>query len=116
MPRRRRKLKLKRRGKIAYEAAKEAFQVRKRAHPGHPFYATITWKILRQKVMLTRKQECVKCGSKICLQVDHIKPRSKYPELALEITNLQILCQGCNYIKGTDETDWQNTRYKVLKD
>ncbi|MFC6439812.1 HNH endonuclease [Bowmanella sp. JS7-9] len=30
------------------------------------------------------------------LHVDHVKPRAKFPELALDINNLQILCETCN--------------------
>ena len=42
------------------------------------------------------------------LQVDHIKPRSKFPHLALEISNLQVLCRDCNLGKGNrDATDWR---------
>ncbi len=44
----------------------------------------------------------------IPLHVDHIKPRSKYPDLALDINNLQILCESCNLGKGAwDETDFR---------
>lgn len=42
---------------------------------------------------------CLACGRKpptVVLHVDHIKPRSKYPELELEISNLQVLCEDCN--------------------
>ena len=37
------------------------------------------------------------------ITVDHIKPRSKYPELALEIENLRVLCRSCNSKKGGKE-------------
>jgi 5-methylcytosine-specific restriction endonuclease McrA len=30
------------------------------------------------------------------LHVDHIKPRSKFPRLAIDINNLQVLCADCN--------------------
>jgi 5-methylcytosine-specific restriction endonuclease McrA len=42
------------------------------------------------------------------MHVDHIKPRSKYPHLALRESNLQVLCEACNLGKGNwDETDWR---------
>jgi len=42
------------------------------------------------------------------LHVDHIKPRSKYPELSLTFSNLQILCEDCNFGKSNiDQTDWR---------
>lgn len=55
---------------------------------------------------------CQCCGTKavrgVQINVDHIKPRKKYPELALEFTNLQVLCSVCNHGKGNwDETDWR---------
>jgi 5-methylcytosine-specific restriction endonuclease McrA len=37
------------------------------------------------------------------LQVHHIKPRSKYPELMLEDTNLITLCKTCNLQIGIRE-------------
>jgi hypothetical protein len=40
------------------------------------------------------------------IHVDHIKPRSSYPELELDIKNLQVLCRDCNLGKSnTCETD-----------
>lgn len=42
------------------------------------------------------------------MHVDHIKPRSLYPHLALDIANLQIMCNECNVSKGNrDEVAWQ---------
>ncbi|MHB4225216.1 HNH endonuclease, partial [Klebsiella pneumoniae] len=36
------------------------------------------------------------------------KPRSLYPHLALDIANLQIMCNECNVSKGNrDEVEWQ---------
>lgn len=51
--------------------------------------------------------KCDACGSKEVLNVDHIKPRSLYPKLELELSNLQVLCHKCNSGKGnTDTTDF----------
>ncbi len=37
-----------------------------------------------------------------------MKPRSKYPELALDPENLQVLCRACNMGKRAwDETDFR---------
>lgn len=42
------------------------------------------------------------------LHVDHIKPISRAPDLALNINNLQILCKDCNLGKGNrDKKDWR---------
>lgn len=35
------------------------------------------------------------CIDKV-IHVDHIKPRSTFPQLEMDINNLQILCVDCN--------------------
>lgn len=42
---------------------------------------------------------CPGCSQHIhfySFQIDHIKPLSKYPELAIALSNLQLLCGPCN--------------------
>lgn len=77
------------------------------------FYQTWAWKSLRYQALKKYGAKCMLCGAtpetgaKIC--VDHIKPRSKFPELALDIRNLQVLCSDCNMGKSNwDETDWRD--------
>ncbi len=70
------------------------------------------WRTLRYQVLKKRTPTCECCGASpkhgARVSVDHIKPRSKYPELAMEETNLQVLCSACNQGKGRwDETDWR---------
>lgn len=74
------------------------------------FYGTDAWRKLRYWVIKTRGRKCEACGTtKGAIHVDHIKPRSRYPELSLVESNLQILCENCNMGKGSwDETDWRN--------
>ena len=44
----------------------------------------------------------------IIINVDHIKPRKTHPHLALEPSNLQVLCNECNLGKGNKfKTDWR---------
>lgn len=62
------------------------------------------WKLLRKEIMSEHKNICVFCGSTKQLNVDHILPKSKFKELALVKTNLQILCWTCNKKKSTK---WQ---------
>lgn len=52
---------------------------------------------------------CKTGGSKTNpIQVDHIKPRSKYPALELVESNLQVLCKQCNHGKSNiDQTDFR---------
>lgn len=61
------------------------------------FYLSDDWEYIRD---LTRKlygKKCMKCRSVDTIKhVDHIRPRSLYPDLELNIRNLQILCKECN--------------------
>jgi 5-methylcytosine-specific restriction endonuclease McrA len=55
---------------------------------------------------------CQCCGATpadgVKMNVDHIKPRKLFPQLALDISNLQVLCEVCNHGKGNwDMTDWR---------
>lgn len=76
------------------------------------FYASPEWRRLRYKALKIYGGKCACCGRSakdgLKMHVDHIKPRSKYPELALKITNLQILCEECNIAKSnTDDIQWR---------
>ena len=68
------------------------------------FYSTRQWRELRWKVLVEQGAFCKVCGRDrsdgIKLHVDHIKPRSKFPELELTKLNLQVLCEDCNMGKG----------------
>lgn len=84
----------------------------RRAQPGVDFYASEEWRRLRFKVLKTANGVCMLCGRGrphgVVLHVDHIKPRSKHPELELIFENLQVLCEDCNLGKGNrDDTDWR---------
>lgn len=76
------------------------------------FYRSDSWLDVRYKALLQHGRTCHCCGSAASpdnpIHVDHIKPRSEYPELALDIANLQILCRACNFGKRAwDQTDWR---------
>jgi 5-methylcytosine-specific restriction endonuclease McrA len=58
------------------------------------------WRELRQKALKQYGANCVFCGSDKNINIDHILPRKFYPELALDIKNLQPLCAKCNKRKG----------------
>jgi 5-methylcytosine-specific restriction endonuclease McrA len=69
------------------------------------FYSTKEWRDLRWKVIEKAKGCCAVCGrsrktNNVIMHVDHKKPRSKYPELELDPTNLQLLCEECNLGKS----------------
>lgn len=76
------------------------------------FLESYAWKALRMKVLVKFGSICQCCGASAktgeVINVDHIKPRIKFPELALDFENLQVLCSTCNRGKGNwDETDWR---------
>lgn len=68
------------------------------------FFLSSHWQQLRYRALVLHGRRCMCCGATpddgIVLHVDHIKPRSKYPELELDISNLQILCRDCNLGKS----------------
>ena len=58
------------------------------------------WSRLREAVFKAYGRRCMRCGSGKKANADHIIPKSKAPELALEWNNLQVLCEDCNFQKG----------------
>lgn len=68
------------------------------------FLLSLEWKSLRSKAIEKYGTTCAKCGRKPSykypVNIDHIKPRKYYPQLALDIENLQPLCAPCNKEKA----------------
>lgn len=69
------------------------------------------WLKVRYQALVRDGGRCRCCGASAAdgaiLHVDHIKPKSRFPELALDLANLQVLCSECNFGKSdTDETAW----------
>ncbi len=79
------------------------------------FYRSHKWRRLRVDALEANRQRygmlaCECCGMVDVgsFHVDHIYPRSTHPDLALEPTNLQVLCDACNIGKGTAyTTNWR---------
>lgn len=77
------------------------------------FYLARRWRTLRYEALKIHGAACQCCGGTAKstgrpMHVDHIKPRSKFPELELTLSNLQVLCEDCNMGKGGhDQTDWR---------
>lgn len=68
--------------------------------PSQSFYRKPAWLFLRECVFAYWGRQCLRCGSTEFLHVDHVIPRSKAPELALDFHNLQPLCEHCNVEKS----------------
>lgn len=68
------------------------------------FYRSREWLALRVEVLANSDKRCAICGASkdngATLHVDHIKPRAHYPHLALDKSNLQVLCEPCNLGKS----------------
>ncbi len=93
-------------------AAKPAFQKFTGSVTSKAFLRSYEWRALRMKVLDKYGARCMCCGATpehgVKMHVDHIKPRRKYPELALSFDNLQVLCEECNHGKGNwNERDWR---------
>ena len=83
------------------------------------FYNSYEWRKLRYAALKKYGAKCMCCGRTpddgFVMNVDHIKPRKRFPELALDINNTQVLCNICNHGKGNwDETDWREPRLATL--
>jgi 5-methylcytosine-specific restriction endonuclease McrA len=76
------------------------------------FLSTFEWKATRMMALKKYGPVCQCCGASpntgAVMNVDHINPRKLFPQLALDVSNLQILCGDCNKGKGNwDMTDWR---------
>ena len=75
------------------------------------FYLSPEWMSLRYDVLKNSNRTCELCGAcgkGVKLHVDHIRPRSRFPEFSLELSNLQVLCEPCNLGKSDkDLIDWR---------
>ncbi len=76
------------------------------------FLNSKSWKRLRYKALKLHGMCCQCCGARpssgATLNVDHIFPRLLFPQLALQIDNLQVLCSDCNEGKA----NWDMTNFK----
>ncbi len=76
------------------------------------FYRSQAWIDIRYQALVKYGNRCACCGrtaaSGATLHVDHIKPRSSYPQLQLDLDNLQVLCDLCNLGKSNkSEEQWR---------
>lgn len=90
--------------RIQQRVVELAQQRSQRIQERETFYSSPEWKLLRDIVIFEEGKWCRHCnimiGADADVTVDHIFPRSKYPERSLERDNLQVLCRSCNSAKG----------------
>jgi hypothetical protein len=89
-------------------------------HSTDAFLASYEWRRVRMQVLKRDGARCACCGSTpadgVKMNVDHIKPRKLYPQLALDLSNLQVLCEVCNHGKGNwDMTDWRTDERSAIR-
>jgi len=77
------------------------------------FLSTYEWRKVRMEALVKHGNKCQCCNrtpdGEYYTCVDHIKPRKTHPQFALDVDNLQILCNECNHGKGNwDSTDWRD--------
>jgi len=90
--------------KVKSQTIELATERQERIDEANQFYASAEWRSLRNEIVAENRNVCQSCGKKIRkkvdITVDHVLPRSKYPQLSLEKSNLQIMCRKCNSSKG----------------
>lgn len=89
--------------------AKEEISKLKNNQQVYNFYDSKKWKLLRYEALRKYGRKCMLCQTTNgAMHVDHIKPRSIWPSLELDINNLQILCADCNLGKSNIyDDDWR---------
>lgn len=102
---------------VANPKKKITKKTKRKQRKDETFYASKEWRKLRYQAFKIHGRQCQCCGGMppdVQLHVDHIKPRSRYPSLELDIDNLQILCKDCNL--GKSNTDTIDYRTKAVPD
>jgi 5-methylcytosine-specific restriction endonuclease McrA len=95
------------------ESRVKAFQAKSLIDPvSDAFLSSFEWRSVRMIALKKHGARCQCCGVSpadgAVMHVDHIKPRKIFPNLALDVANLQVLCHECNHGKGNwDMTDWR---------
>src|SRR5262245_19382627 len=68
--------------------------------PGDPFYYSKAWRELRLRALRRARYRCQHCHAHVIqsggARIDHVIPRKQAPELALQITNVRVLCPRCD--------------------
>jgi len=90
--------------KVQQDLTESAKAYEQKVKAEEQFYFSEAWRRLRVDVIRRDGEICRLCGKAVRvgvdLVVDHIKPRSIFPEQALDPSNLQVLCSRCNSAKG----------------
>jgi len=61
------------------------------------------WAALRVAILRRDRHTCRACGAHGLLEIDHVEPVSRAPELRFDPANLQALCRACHVAKTNAE-------------
>ena len=76
------------------------------------FLRSAEWRIARRYVFEACGRRCGNCGVSRGLNIDHVLARGRRHDLALDITNLQVLCGPCNKAKAGARTDYRTRQQR----
>lgn len=98
-------------GKKFTEAHKMAIS---NAHINRPEWRGGSWDYWKKQTLLRENYTCQVCQfrDEEIAEVDHILPKSLYPELRLDLNNLQVLCPNCHRRKTNREAKMCNSKKK----
>ena len=92
-----------------HQLQERAAQIQQQYAPRNEFERwkqTLGGRRWKQQQYERQQRRCMNCQQSISLKgshIDHIKPLSRHPSLAIAPDNLQILCAECNTRKGNRE-------------
>lgn len=82
------------------------------------FYKSKEWKNKRKAILIRDNYECQKCKSRGKFHkaecVHHKKHLKDYPELALEDSNLQSLCNACHNEEHPEKLKEQHKKERFI--
>mgnify|MGYP001169819594 CR=1 FL=1 len=109
-----------RRNRVVRKLGVEAAMPEMRRRVAKDFLQSYEWRCVRYAALKKYGAKCMCCGatpeSGATMNVDHILPRKDRPDLALDINNLQVLCNQCNHGKSNwDSTDWRDRKTRRKK-
>lgn len=61
-----------------------------------PVIRSKRWKGLRLEALRRDGWQCVQCGARGRLEVDHVRSVRDYPAGAFDLSNVQVLCPACH--------------------
>lgn len=103
--------------------ANRGYDKYKRSKEAKAFYKSSAWLKCREVVLIRDHYMCQPCLKRERITtantVHHIKPLEDYPELALDIDNLESICPSCHNKehpeKGSNSIEPQRRSVTVIK-